>query len=231
MKIIRKPEIIKAVLLDVDGTLFSSEDIILETYKKEFIKYKDKNGVPDVVPDLPDIMRQIGKPVVEIFLNLAPELKKEQQAELSGRILISLVESIRSGGGQYYDGIQETCRYLRQSGYMVFAASNGRYPYIEAILQTAGIFEFFKEIPFVNNVTIKNKDELVAHILVKHQLQPSEALVVGDRLSDRNAAKSNNCLFAACLYGHGTMDELEDADVYIDSFGELMEYLKPAQLT
>lgn len=218
-------EHIKAVLLDIDGTYFSSEEIIPHTYLQEFQRFHAETGKPSEFPDYEKVMDQIGKPIKEIFENLGPDLTDEERQELSENILWKLVEQINEGGGQYYDGAIDTVKELHNRGYKLFGASNGRFPYIEAILKYSGVFDLFTEIPVVNNTTIHNKTELVSYILKEHGLSPDEALMVGDRTSDRDAGINNHAYFAACRFGHGSLEEWEGAHLYLDSLPELLEHL------
>ena len=216
---------VRAVLFDVDGTIFSSEEIIPDTYQNEFKKFREETGRPEHLPDFPQIMEQIGKPVVEIFRNLAPDLSQTEQDSLSARILTGLVEDIEKGQGIHYPGVFQTLQELKKRGYQIFAASNGRRPYIESILKAARISPFFTEVPCLDNVRIKNKIELVSDILKRYNFSGEEALMVGDRFSDREAAEKNKCRFAACRYGHGNEEELSGAHVYLEKIDDLLTVL------
>jgi phosphoglycolate phosphatase len=117
---------------------------------------------------------------------------------------------------------------LHRRGYAIYAASNCRFPYIESILRASQLLPYFDDLPFVDYRTIHNKVDLVSHILKDHSLRPEEALMVGDRTSDRDAALKNGVYFAACRYGHGSEEEWKGAHLYIDSIGELLEHLAGA---
>ena len=216
---------IDAVLLDVDGTLFSSEGIIFQVYEDEFREFHRKYGVPKKIPTLQEIMAQIGKPVIEIFQNLAPGLAERERDSLSENILNNLVRRIGAGEGDHYSGVFETVQKLSESGFEIYAASNGRFPYVNAILKKNGTLPFFKEVPAIDNVTIKNKNELVSYILQKYKISPERAVLIGDRNSDREAALVNGCKFIACSYGHGDKIEHEGAIFFLDSFPDLLRYV------
>ncbi|MBI3395421.1 MAG: HAD family hydrolase [Spirochaetia bacterium] len=217
---------IKAVLFDVDGTLFSSEGIIHQVYGDEFSRMKEERGRPAVLPTLPEIMQQIGKPVVTIFSNLAPDLTDEERSLLSNRVLDNLVKRIGAGEGEHYPKVTETLRAIRGAGYKIFAASNGRFRYVEAILKANETISCFDEIPVLDNVRIKNKVELVQDTLVRHSIAAGQAVVVGDRAADRDAALSNNVRFVGCTYGHGSADELLGAAALIDEIARLPDALE-----
>ena len=216
---------IRAILWDVDGTLFSSEDIIHRIYQETFEKYPEAHGVPARVPTLDEIVAQIGKPVKTIFENLAPDVAEEQRYDLSLGILHGLVVAISRGQGEHYAGVFDTLQELRQRGYRFFGVSNGRYPYIEAILRANGTFALFEDVPTIDNRRIHDKIELVAHVLASAGLQADQCVLVGDRTSDRDAAGSNGVPFIAATYGHGHASEWEGAALLIDSLPGILEHL------
>jgi len=220
---VNKFKSIKAILFDVDGTLFSSEGIIEQIYRMEFQKHNQKYGKPEVIPGHDAIMAQIGKPVVKIFEALAPDLALTEREKLSEIILGELVSAIMNGAGEHYEGVKETIESLSKN-FKIIAASNGRLPYVEAILKANDVDSFFKAIPFVDNIRIKNKSELVKSILEEFHLRPDETVLVGDRTSDRDAALENGCYFIACRYGHGSEEEWKGAHAYIDSIKDLLKY-------
>ena len=215
---------IKAVLFDVDGTLFSSEGIIEQIYKDEFKKFNERYGKPGIIPGHDEIMAQIGKPVVKIFEALAPDLTLEERENLGEIILSELVTLILNGAGEHYDGVSQTIESLSRK-YRIFAASNGRLPYVDAILKANKIEKFFEAIPHVDNINIKNKNELVSSILKNYRLNPEDAVLIGDRTSDRDAALENGCYFIACRYGHGGEEEWKGAHAFIDSITDLLKLL------
>lgn len=218
-------ETIKAILWDVDGTLFSSEAIIHQIYQDCFSEYQRKHGVPAKIPTLPEIVAQIGKPVKAIFEALAPDVTDEQRHELGLGILNGLVQTISNGGGHHYAGAAETQHALHRKGYAFYGVSNGRLPYIEAILKANGTFDLFTAIPTINNQTIHDKGGLVAHVLQSAGLSPRQCVLIGDRTSDRDAARDNQVPFIAARYGHGAPDEWAGAAALIDAPGDLLELL------
>ncbi|MBW7857439.1 MAG: HAD family hydrolase [Leptonema sp. (in: Bacteria)] len=215
---------INAILFDVDGTLFSSEDILYDVYHTALKKFQLKHGRPETLPGLPAIMQQIGQPVKKIFQNLVPELTEEERDEISNQILIDLVNRIEAGEGIRYDGVFETIQSLADSNIRIFAASNGRKKYVQAILKSLKIIDYFEAVPTIDNVKIMNKNELVACILDDFGLKPKECIIVGDRATDRDAGILNEVSFVATSYGHhSSLDEHNGAVATIDSFSELLE--------
>ncbi len=209
-------------MLDIDGTVFSSEDMIHQVYVEEFTRFRTEHGRPEKIPTLDEIVAQIGKPVVEIFQNLTPELDEGERHGLSEGVLSNLVARIDNGQGEHYDGVHDTLKQARERGIHFHAASNGREAYIRAILRANGTLDWFHPVRAVDNRTIHNKNELVATILRDNGLDPAHCLMVGDRASDRDAALANDVAFAACNFGHGNKQEQEGAAVYLDRFEDLL---------
>ena len=67
---------IRVIAFDVDGTLFSSEDIIHETYIESIQNFIDASGKKVIIPTKEKIIEQVGLPVKQIFKNLLPELEE-----------------------------------------------------------------------------------------------------------------------------------------------------------
>ncbi|MCB1173410.1 MAG: HAD family hydrolase [Leptospiraceae bacterium] len=216
---------IKAILWDIDGTLFSSEEMIHRIYHKVFTEYQAQFGWPDQIPDHDSIVGQIGQPVKTIFQNLVPQLEESQRDRLSLGILHMLVREITFGAGHFYPGVGSVLATLRSRGFRFAAASNGRYPYIEAILRACGCIQYFDSLLCVDNTSIYNKNELVARILRDLELAPGQVVLIGDRSSDRDAARLNDTAFVACTFGHGNDQEWQGANARIDSLTALLDLL------
>lgn len=211
----------EAVFFDVDGTIFSSEGIIKQVYHDNFQAFRDRTGKPETLPTLDAIMAQIGKPVRTIFDNLVPELTFDEREELSNEILNGLVQRIDQGEGHYYPGITGAVHDLARAGLKIFAASNGRKPYVDAILRACKIHDDFTEVPVLDYETVHTKVELVKRTMERHGLSPEQCVLIGDRESDRQAALQNGVAYVACAYGHGDSEEHKDAIRIISEPAEL----------
>lgn len=216
----------KLLAFDVDGTLFSSEDIILATYVEAITRFKKRTGSNIEVPSGENIMKQIGLPVKQIFRNLLPILKEEERDSISNDVLSLLCEKIENKEGKIYPGVREGIKELKESGYIICAASNGRRPYIQSILKAYEILPYFEEFVVINYETIKSKGEIVSYYLKKFDVYGQKALMIGDRASDRDAAIEAGVPFAFCSYGHAEAGEISDYSIELSSFSELVKLLK-----
>ncbi|MCX7999815.1 MAG: HAD family hydrolase [Leptospiraceae bacterium] len=212
---------IHVLAFDIDGTLFSSEKIILSTYQKAISDYSIQSGKKFLIPSHAQIMKQIGKPVREIFKNLLPELSLEEQDSISNLVLKILCEKIEQGEGDYYEGASEVLHFLKQKGFQLVSASNGRKPYIEAILKQLQVNDIFDSILTLDYQTTFTKGDLLEKYLELFQITPQEILMIGDRDSDLQAAKQIHCPFLYCNYGHAEDDEVLEFSAEISSLREL----------
>ncbi|TGK00486.1 HAD family hydrolase [Leptospira selangorensis] len=215
------PKRVRALAFDVDGTLFSSEGIILETYAEAIRRFSVNSQIPLEVPDRERIMLEIGKPVKTIFLNLVPQLKESERDQISDSVLELLVSKIRQGEGEFYPKVKETVTSLKNKGYQILAASNGRMPYVKTILEVSGILPLFDPIVVLDNETIKTKPDIVAKYIRDYSYSPEEILMIGDRSSDHEAARKNGSPFAFCAYGHAPEGEIPDWEVSLAQLEDL----------
>ncbi|MCE9597911.1 MAG: HAD hydrolase-like protein [Spirochaetia bacterium] len=216
---------VRAILFDVDGTLFSSEEIIHDIYIAEFSAAKERLGRPANIPTKPEVLDQIGKPVPIIFSNLAPDLTRAEQDDVSDRVLKRLVSTILGGGGHHYEGVRETLHELKARGYALYTASNGREPYVRSILTANQILGTFAGLPVIQG-NVQNKTQLVTRFLEDQKIKPEEVALIGDRTSDRDAAIENGVPFIACRFGHGNEKEWEGAAIVVDSIRDLLDLFR-----
>ncbi|TKI88387.1 nucleosidase, partial [Bacillus cereus] len=79
----------------------------------------------------------------------------------------------------------------------------------------------------IEQIQSLNKGDLVKSIMNNYDIK--EAAVVGDRLSDINAAKDNGLLAIGCNFDFAQEDELAHADIVIDDLIELKRILPAVQ--
>lgn len=210
----------KYFALDIDGTIFSSEEIIYPAYAEAMQSFTEEHGLDIQTPSKERIMPEIGKPVKTIFENLFPDLNDALRNALSDKVLQTLVAMIDNGAGDYYPEIEETVKTLTRKGGVILVASNGRQPYIDAILRAAKIFEYVSNPTYIDGKTIFTKSDILRHY-VATGFSAREILMVGDRKSDWDAARAIGCDFAWCEYGHAEKDEIADYEIKLAAFPDL----------
>ncbi|MCU5463197.1 HAD hydrolase-like protein, partial [Bacillus cereus] len=90
---------------------------------------------------------------------------------------------------------------------------------LRAIVSYYDLDQWVTETFSIEQINSLNKSDLVKNILNKYDIK--EAAVVGDRLSDINAAKDNGLIAIGCNFDFAQVDELAQADMVIDDLLEL----------
>ncbi|MCB1189005.1 MAG: HAD family hydrolase [Leptospiraceae bacterium] len=215
----------KLLAFDIDGTLFSSEEIILPTYQEAIEKFLLSKHSKIIPPSKDEIIEQIGKPVKTIFQNLFPNIQEKDRDTISQFVLEILCKKIENGEGILYESVRETIYQLFQKQYTIVTASNGRKPYIETILKTHGLNNYFQDIVTLDYHTIKTKGDILDFYKKQYNLDGSQILMIGDRSSDRDAALQADTHFVFTSFGHASKNEISNFSKQIDSIGELLDFL------
>ncbi len=213
----------KYFALDIDGTIFSSEEIIYPTYKEAIENFCKARGTTLVTPGRERIMLEIGKPVKKIFENLFPDLPDADRYEISDSILGLLCARIDKGEGEYYPDVHATVEAIRACGGKILVASNGRRPYIEAILRQLKIFDYVINPTYIDGIKIFTKGDILK-TYVASGIEAKQILMVGDRLSDLEAAQAIRGDFAWCAYGHAPAGEITEYAIRLERFSDLATY-------
>lgn len=216
---------IRYIAFDMDGTLFSSEEIILDTYIGSVKNFIDKYKIENLeLPKKEDIINLVGQPVKTIFKSLLPNLEETQRDEISDSVLTLLIKSIEAEKGILYEGVFGTIEYLKSKNKKLLIASNGRLAYIQSILKTYKLLPYFEEIITINYESIKTKGEILAFYQEKYQTQANEILMIGDRDSDYQAAETIQCPFAYCSFGHANKDEVPNFEIELKTIMDLKNF-------
>ena len=180
----------KAILFDLDGTL-------LETHRHSCRAAHETLyalHLADVSDEI--VMRHIGEPA-EVFLRaIAPGYSDpaafEALFDANERAALKTV-------GKLYDGVPELIAALQKRGYRLAICSNGSREYVEAALETTGIRAAFTRLACAGE--FPEKATAVSHLL--REWNCDHAVMVGDRVHDREAAEKNSLPFIAAEYGYG----------------------------
>lgn len=214
------------IAFDLDGVLFTSEPFLVDAYRESIERVNQRRpGSFDRVPTSEEIFRHIGWPVPTILARLFPDVAPEAMRLIYEVTLEVICRRVRERQGTLFDGVPETLDVLRRRGHALVVASNGRRPYVEAVLQTYDIERKFAPVLAVERGRIDDKNALLAAYLSEHRVAAAEVRMIGDRASDVEAAEAVGCAFVGCDYGHGHRREIEGKGLIVSSFRELAEVL------
>jgi len=209
---------------DLDGVIYSSEPFLGEAYREAIanVNLRRPNSFPRV-PSTREILDHVGWPVPVILARLFPAVEAAAVDLLYAETLEVICARVERGEGILFPGVLDTLAHLQQAGFRLVVASNGRRRYIEAVLSSYGIAHHFAPLITVDGGAVSSKAEILRAYIGQEGLTPEQAVMVGDRASDVEAAVGVGCRFIGCDYGHGYRGEIEGAGPVVPSFSELPE--------
>ena len=209
---------LQSLIFVMDGTLFQTDKILEMSLDDTFNHLRTLNQWDMSTPI--DKYREImGVPLPKVWEALLPTHSDEIRKYTDEYFLKRLVENIRNGKGALYPNVKEIFSFLKENNCSVYIASNGLKEYLEAIVDYYELNNWVTETFSIQQIQTLDKGDLVKTIIKKYDIK--SAAVVGDRLSDINAAKDNNLLAVGCNFDFAQADELAQADVVIDDLIEL----------
>lgn len=205
-------------IFDMDGTLFQTDKILEISLEDTFHYLKSLNQWDKETPI--DKYREImGVPLPKVWETLLPNHSNEWRELTNRYFLEKLVENIRNGRGALYPHVEEVFSYLKEQKCSILIASNGLNEYLKAIVSYYNLNNWVTETFSIEQIDSLDKADLVEAIMKKYHIK--NGAVVGDRLSDINAAKENGLVAIGCNFDFARDEELAQADRVIDDLIEL----------
>ncbi|MES9683950.1 HAD hydrolase-like protein [Gottfriedia acidiceleris] len=209
---------LKSLIFDMDGTLFQTDKILELSLEDTFNNLRSLNLWDKETPI--DKYREImGVPLPKVWEALLPNHSKEDREQTDAFFLRRLIENIRNGNGALYPNVKEVFDYLKANNYSIFIASNGLIEYLDSIVKYFNLDNWVSETFSIQQIGTLDKGDLVKTIISKYDIKAGA--VIGDRLSDINAAKDNGLIAIGCKFDFSQEDELEHADIVIDDLIQL----------
>ncbi|MDQ3120360.1 MAG: HAD family phosphatase [Verrucomicrobiota bacterium] len=214
---------IKAAIIDLDGTLVDSNDLHAEAWQKTFLHYGRE------VP-YRELRQQIGKggdQYLPVFWSAA-ELRKmgAEMEEFRGKLFRSeYLERVRP-----FPKVKELLERLRDDGKRIALASSGNADEVEHYVNLAGLGGLVEARTTKSDVEhSKPSPDVFTSALHLLQVQAEEAIVIGDTPFDVQAAKKIELRTIALLCGGFSEDELRASGaiaIFRDPAALLERYLR-----
>ena len=187
----------KAVLFDLDGTLWHTCDVILPVWNDILKKHKETTKQIT----LEEMNSYMGKTVEQIASIMLPELPLENSVAIVKECCAEQIPSLRKTGGHLYDNLESTLEIL--------------CGYIEAFLFAHKLEKYFSDFEMSGRTNL-TKGENIKLVMERNGID--KALYLGDTIGDQIAAKDAEIPFVFASYGFGTT---ENPEYTISSFDEL----------
>jgi phosphoglycolate phosphatase len=222
----RKPEMI---LIDVDGTLVDS--------------------VPDLAYCVDEMMRQLGRAphgaarvrdwvgngverlVRRALVGALEGEPEERDFQRAFPVFLELYAHNTSQRSVLYPGVREGIGMLRDAGYKLGFVTNKAAQFTIPLLQDLGLYDSFAIVISGDTLPKKKPDPApLLHAAAFFGCQPENALMVGDSVSDVQAARAAGFQIVCMSYGYNHGVDIRDArpDAVIDSLVEIFPLLEQA---
>ncbi len=212
-----------AMIFDMDGTLFQTDKILEISLENTFEELRRK-GLWEKETPIENYRQIMGVPLSVVWETLLPAQSEKIRAMADAFFQNQLIENIQNGSGELYQHVEELFAYLKSKNIPIFIASNGLPAYLESIVTYFHLDQWVKEVFSIQHIQSKDKADLVRSIIEKYNIQ--RGAVVGDRLSDIKAAKSNGFHAIGCRFDFAQDEELNYSDFIIDDLMQIKEILK-----
>ena len=221
----------KAILFDLDGTLLHTlpqlslaaiavaRDMGLEPPSVENMSHYVGNGLNMLLCRI--ILGRHDVRVEEV-----PEGQLNQARELFSRHYTRGL----STDFEVFEGVREGFEWFKAHGIKLGVVTNKPHVYAVPLLSYAGLTPYLGGI--LGGEVLKERKpapEPLYHVLRELGVEPADALMVGDSISDVNAARAAGMPCVAFTYGYDGGFDLRttcDPDYLFDSFGQLTELIK-----
>ena len=207
---------IKYVFFDLDGTLTDPALGITNS----IIFALDKFGIS--VSDRISLYKFIGPPLYDSFV------KYYGLSHDDANLAIKYYREYFAPKGLYentvYEGIEDCLSNLNARGLKLILATSKPEQFAREILIHFGLDKYFYDIVGATMDETRNtKGAVIAYAIHKCGIDPTFAVMVGDRMHDIDGAKLNSIKSIGVLYGFGSYDELKNAgaDAIVNDVSEL----------
>lgn len=188
----------KAVIFDLDGTLWDASDVVAESFNVKLAQM----GLPERISG--DMMRsQMGRTLEEIAVVFFKDYPRDRAVEIMRACTDFENEYIKSHGGRLYDGVRKMLEDVRASGWLCACVSNCQSGYIEAFMSFHGLERMFDDTECWGN-TGNFKDDNIRAVIQRNGID--KAVYAGDTMGDCRSALSAGCEFIHCAYGYGEIE-------------------------
>lgn len=205
----------KAILFDLDGTLWDSSQAVTDSWNVILGKHPEARLIT-----LCDMHGFMGRQMDEIARIIMPDLPDERRMSIMNECMDYEIDYLRERrGAVLYPKLRETLEILKRD-YELMIVSNCQDGYIQTFLDFSGLGAMFTDFESAG-ATGLSKGENNRLIIERNGVD--KAVYVGDTQGDLNSADFAGIPFIHAGYGFGETDRETPR---IKKFAELPEILK-----
>lgn len=194
----------KLVIFDFDGTLANTMGPIMDTARTVM----HARGWSDEA--LGDLRRLVGPPFPQAF-SLVFGVSEKEASEITAEYR-AIYHNLGLAGWPLFDGVADLLRDLRAHGRVTATASSKGQALLQRALSDNGALDLFDCVEAKRSDEGDEKCQIIARVLDKLGFSAADAVMVGDRRFDVEAAAVHNIPCVGVTYGDTCpVSELTDA--------------------
>ncbi len=220
---------VKAVVIDLDGTLLNTAPDLAEAANRMLAEMQ-RPSVP-----LEVIMTYIGNGVERLIKRvLTGEMYAEPEAALMAQAKPIYERHYLECVSLYsrpFPGVVEGLEALKAAGYRLACITNKAAKFTLPLLKDTGLHDYFELILSGDSLPRTKPDPLpLLHACEQFGIVPDQLLLIGDSMNDAQAARAAGCHIFCVPYGynHGEPVESLDLDRVVASVLEASQLIVPA---
>jgi phosphoglycolate phosphatase len=215
------PIAVKAVMIDLDGTLLDTAPDIAEAANRTLAELQ----LPVIAET--ELKTYIGNGVSRLIKRvLTRDMDAEPEAGLLAKTLPIFEKhyaDVVSLSSRPYPGVMDGLDELRQAGYRLACITNKAERFTLPLLRDTGMHDYFELVVSGDTLPKKKPDPLpLLYVCEKFGAAPSEMLLIGDSLNDTQAARAAGCYVFCVPYGYNRGRDVSelDQDAVVDTLVE-----------
>lgn len=188
----------KAIIFDLDVTLWDSSESVCKSWNIIFSKHPDIDRRPTPA----DVQSYMGKTLDQIAPLALPGLPEMRRLDVLHECVRYELDYIAKHGGVLYPKLRETLERLQRE-YVLIIVSNCQVGYIEGFLDFADMHDLFSDHECAGGTGL-SKGENIRLVIQRNAID--RAVYVGDTQGDLDAADFAGIPFIRAAYGFGQVN-------------------------
>lgn len=192
-------KIFDSIILDVDGTLWNSTEVVASAWTKAVNEYDGTDML--ITPEM--LQKLFGRPMTEIAAKLFTSHREKERDRIMDLCCQYEHKAVEENNQDIcYPNVVDTIKTISER-MSVCIVSNCQSGYIELFLRKTGLEDYVTDIECFGN-TGKSKGENILAVIKRNNLK--NPVYVGDTQGDLDASRVAGIPFIYVNYGFGTCD-------------------------
>lgn len=220
----RLPFLFDAVIFDLDGTLVATDRFWVDAAREGARRAFAELEIEREMPSRDQWMNLVGLPLALGFDQLFADLDPKQRRHVYMRCVEEENRALKAGQAVLIPGVEATLADLHARGVRLGIASNCGQDYLDSMMHELGLARFIEQARCLDSPRMQSKGAMVGDLL--EAFATRAAVMVGDRLGDRDAAWENGVPHVHLARGFAQPGEEVPCEASIEGIGDLVPRLE-----